>query len=111
VSGGTLKFKKVKSPHWSRQPEQIKRDRRTLAVLGLSFTQTCGTFYSLKKIQEVDVNNNYDSAVPHSLDFASKVKAWAIDRMMEYFFDGQRTNQHKLAVAFWKKSGRRLLND
>ncbi len=39
-----------------------------------------------------------------------QIKSWAIDKLAEYHFEGKRTSEHKLAFAFWQKSGRRLIN-
>ena len=41
-------------------------------------------------------------------NFESRVKGWAVDRLAERLFQGRNSVQHRLAVAFWKKSGRRL---
>ena len=49
---------------------------------------------------------NQPNLTPGALEKA--IKNWAIDRLVEYHFDGVRSSQHKLAKAFWQKSGRRL---
>lgn len=36
------------------------------------------------------------------------IKSWAISRLAEAYFDGKDTSEHRLAIAFWEKSGRRL---
>lgn len=41
-------------------------------------------------------------------NFESRVKSWAIDLLAERLFQGRNSPQHRLAVAFWKKSGRKL---
>ena len=47
---------KRKIKHWSRRPRQRQRDAALLAFFGLGFKQTCGTFYSLKKIDAPKVD-------------------------------------------------------
>ena len=42
-------------------------------------------------------------------NFESQVKSWAIDRMAENLFQGHNSPQHRLALAFCKKSRGRLL--
>ena len=41
-------------------------------------------------------------------EFERAIKKWAINKLIEYHFDGQRTMEHRWAEAFWQKSGRRL---
>ena len=83
----------------NRQPQftEIQRDSQALATFGLRFQKTAGHFHTLKKIKSPQTDSQ-------------EIKSWTIDRLVEYFFDGQRTNQHKLALAFWSKSGRLLKN-
>ena len=97
MSAGTLQAIQNKI---NRRPEYIQSDAQTLAACGLEFERVCDHFHTLKKIQEPD----------RPSDFASEVKSWAVDRMMEALFEGQNSNQHKLALAFWKKSGKGLIN-
>jgi len=40
--------------------------------------------------------------------FERATKNWAVDRMAESLFEGKKSSLHKLALAFWKKNGRRL---
>jgi len=41
-------------------------------------------------------------------DLECAIKNWAINKLIEYHFDGKRTMEHRWAKAFWEKSGRRL---
>lgn len=57
------------------------------------------------------VNNrhfNFSIKFSHPSNLESRMKSWAVDRMMESLYEGRESSQHKLATAFWKKSGRRL---
>ena len=38
------------------------------------------------------------------------IKDWAVDLLADSYFNGADSLEHKLAVAFWQKSGRRLIN-
>ena len=51
---------------------------------------------------------NFTTKKYYESNFEQRVKSWAVDRMAEYYFQGQNSPQHRLAVTFWKKSGRRL---
>ena len=39
-----------KKTHWSRKPEQIRRDAEFLRMVGLAFEDTAGTFSTLKPV-------------------------------------------------------------
>jgi len=43
-------------------------------------------------------------------EFERATKNWAINKLIEYHFDGKRTMENRWAKAFWQKSGRRLKN-
>lgn len=63
-------------------------------------------FKSLKYI-----NNRRNQIITKSTpssNLESRLKSWTVDRMMEVLYEGRKSSQHKLAVAFWSKSGRRL---
>jgi len=65
-------------------------------------------FKSLKYI-----NNRRNQIITKSTpspNLESRLKSWTVDRMMEALYEGRKSSQHKLAVAFWSKSGRRMLN-
>lgn len=49
---------------------------------------------------------NQPDLTPGALE--KSIKDWCINRLTEYHFEGKRTSEHKLALAFWQKSGRRL---
>jgi len=36
------------------------------------------------------------------------IKNWAIDKLVERFYEGKNTPEHRHAVRFWKRAGRRL---
>ncbi len=44
------KHKKQHRTHWSRKPEQIRRDTELLRVVGLEFGTVAGTFSTLKPV-------------------------------------------------------------
>jgi len=44
----------------------------------------------------------------HQQSILPQVKNWAVDLLAESLFDNGNSLEHRLAVAFWKKSGRRL---
>lgn len=51
---------------------------------------------------------NQPNLTPGALERATK--NWAIDKLAEHYFDGQNSPQHRLALGFWEKSGRKLRN-
>jgi len=60
-----------------------------------------------------DAGQNSDTTFIYQPNFTlgaleKSIKSWAIDRLAEALFDGANSPEHRLAVAFWKKSGRRL---
>jgi len=79
----------------NHRPEHIQSDTQTLADCGLEFVPVAGHFHALKKIDDRQTD-------------IQKIKSWAVDRLAESLYQGQRSNQHKLACRFWQKSGRRM---
>ena len=72
-----------KNPHWSRKPEQVKRDAEFLRKAGLTFEKTPPGFSRMRP---------------------AELKEKLVDYLMEAKLDGANDPEHKRAQRIWAEN-------